>query len=95
MDSSEKTIIHELLHQFGAPDYYYPKAVKSLADKYFPQSIMTSGTGIVIDSLTSYLIGWSDSIDRNAATVLELTKQITYADIDKELKEIWAKENPR
>lgn len=89
LDGSEKTIIHELLHQFGAEDLYYPEQIRAVADRYFPHSVMGGSVGDEIDPLTAYLIGWRENIDARVEKVLELTKHITYAHIQAELDQIW------
>lgn len=91
MDGSVKTVIHELLHQFGAEDLYYPEAVRSVVDRIFPYSVMGGSIGDEIDPLTSYLIGWREDIDARSERVLEKTKHLTPAQIRAELNEIWKK----
>lgn len=54
-----RTIRHELFHNFGAPDLYKPPAVQALAERYLPDSIMNDGD--LIDALTAYCIGWTDT----------------------------------
>lgn len=81
------TIIHELLHQFGAIDYYYPKDVKENADKFMPKSIMDNGWEF--DSLTKYNIGWTNTVDANTMSFLEATKHHTGQTIAKALEEEW------
>ena len=51
------TIVHELLHQFGAADLYYPAEVDRLIKRMGYSSIMATRRSMLIDSLTSYLIG--------------------------------------
>ncbi len=72
---TSSTIIHELLHVFGAQDYYYPDYVKECAQKYLTDSIMYGGTKI--DDLTAYVIGWKDTFTVQAENFLEATKHIT------------------
>ena len=67
---SQRTIIHELFHQFG-------ETVKKL--KY--PSIMGVSGGIHIDSLTAYAIGWSQEIDNDAVALLEATKHLKLKDV--------------
>ena len=52
------TVMHELMHLYGAVDLYYPEEVKDAAWKYMPSSVMLRREGVEIDDLTSYLIGW-------------------------------------
>lgn len=82
--SCERTFIHELLHQFGAIDYYYPEAYSKAAEKILPNSIMNSGTEI--DSLTRYIIGWDEEPDEKALQFLEETKDVTEEEIAKARK---------
>ena len=67
---------HELLHVFGAKDYYYPKEVKQWATEHFPDSIMNSG-GEEVDALTAYLVGWTDTVADNALAFLKDSNSIT------------------
>jgi hypothetical protein len=58
------TIAHEILHLFGAEDYYTPNARKALANKTYPKDIMLEARDDVskndIGDLTAYSIGWTD-----------------------------------
>lgn len=76
-DAKEDDIIHELLHQFGAVDFYYPVQVKNLLLLLNYKSVMCENSFLYIDSLTSYIIGWTDCITEKAAKVLENTKHFT------------------
>ena len=76
-DAKEDTIIHELLHQFGAVDFYYPVQVKNLLSLLNYKSVMCESGFLYIDSLTSYIIGWTDCITEKAAKILENTKHFT------------------
>lgn len=77
---SERTFLHELLHQFGAIDYYYPEIVKIKAEKYLPNSIMNGGE--TIDDLTRYVIGWDESLSDVAHEFLKSIKLVTVEDVD-------------
>lgn len=79
-----RTLVHELMHQFGAIDYYLPDKVKQTAQKLFPDSIMSSGT--TIDSLTRYLIGWDEEPDASAVQFLNETKDVTDEDVSEARK---------
>lgn len=70
-ESLPGTIVHELLHLYGAIDLYYPDYVEEMAKKYCPYSIMLSQYYHDIDSLTSYLIGWNNNPDEIAIKFLE------------------------
>ncbi|MBR5447015.1 MAG: hypothetical protein IKV40_01185 [Clostridia bacterium] len=73
----DHTIAHEILHLFGAEDFYYPDEVKETADRILGDSIM-SGNTLVVDPLTAYLVGWTDLLSDNALEFLEETAHITY-----------------
>ena len=89
----KRDIVHELLHQFGAKDLYYPDEVRTIAHRILPESVMNVGSKIVIDSLTRNLIGWRDSLDHDAYAFLNATKHLTEEYIQSELRKIWAKED--
>ena len=76
-DCDVHTIAHELLHQFGAVDLYYPAEVYRIVQRIGYDSIMATHNSTNIDSLTAYLIGWTDHIDSAAAAILEQTKHLT------------------
>lgn len=82
--NSERTFLHELLHQFGAIDYYYPDVVKFKAEKILPNSIMNEGD--MIDDLTRYIIGWDDTPSDAAIQFLDSIKFVTPEDVDFALK---------
>ena len=79
-----RALIHELMHQFGAIDYYLPEKVKSAARKIFPESIMLHG--LEIDDLTRYLIGWDREPTGNALKFLDEIAGVTEEEI-KEARE--------
>ena len=87
----ENTLVHELLHLFGAVDLYYPENLKQVGKKYLPGSIMCDGN--VIDDLTRYLIGWKRQLqsDSMAWKFLEETKNITAEDVRKANEAEWKK----
>ena len=76
-DYSIHTIAHELLHQFGAVDLYYPAEVLKLVQRMGYDSILATHSSTRIDSLTAYLIGWTKEIDASAVQILERTKHLT------------------
>lgn len=78
-ESCVKTMIHEILHQFGAIDYYLPATVKQTAEKLFPDSIMLRGWEI--DDLTRYIIGWDKQLSDNAKQFLEEISGVTAEEI--------------
>lgn len=68
---------HELLHLFGARDFYYPIEVENAADRYLKNSIMNDSDEGVVDDLTAFLIGWTDELSSNSVSFLEATKNLT------------------
>ena len=87
---NKNTLIHELMHQFGAIDYYYPSQVKALAGAYFPGSIMDGGT--VIDPLTRYVIGWDEELSPESKAFLRDISSVSEEDVRLALIEEWDKE---
>ncbi len=68
------TIEHELLHQFGATDYYYPANTEKYAKELFPDSIMLRiQTDVTMDEFTAYQIGWLDTVPPKGVELLEKT----------------------
>lgn len=79
---------HELLHLYGAVDYYYPLAYREAAEKYFPDSIMLSvEEEKTVDHLTAWLIGWTDAPDADARAFLEETAHVQAENLETALKE--------
>ena len=85
------TIVHELLHQFGAVDYYYPETVYSTAKAMLPGSVMGTG-GSKIDPLTEYLIGWCSDLTWESEMMLNITQGVTDRDIRDAIAAEWKKE---
>ena len=81
---------HELLHLFGAEDFYYPEEVEEIGEKYFPDSVMLTKDNCSVDSLTAYLIGWTDAPDETGEQFLadtnHLTEEYLSAEGDKQSK---------
>ncbi len=75
---SAHAIMHELLHQFGARDYYFPEWVAEIARHYFPDSVMLSSSGMKVDDLTAYLVGWQDTISVQSYWLLQRTLGLTW-----------------
>lgn len=75
---------HELSHVFGEKDYYYPAEVKTLASGCFSDSVMNKGK--TADSLTAYLIGWTDTVTDNALQFLQSTNSLTSEYMRQEIK---------
>ncbi len=63
---------HELYHLYGARDLYTPESINAIAQKYYFDSIMRRGAnGTYVDSLSAYLIGWTDQLDETAKAYLK------------------------
>ncbi len=88
------SVTHELLHLYGAMDYYYPDAAAEAAKKFFPGSSMLVG-GDNIDDLSAYLIGWTHHLTDDAKAFLDETSGITRKMVNDALKEIWRKESEK
>lgn len=70
-------LCHELLHLFGANDYYVYDLYEQTAQKYFPDNIMLSGDNTFVDPLTAYVIGWTDDPTPEGITFLTETSPLT------------------
>ena len=77
---------HEFNHIFGAEDFYYPADVKEFAEAYLPDTIMINSSQGVMDDLTAYLIGWTDTLSDHAITFLQKTSHITREYLSEEHK---------
>lgn len=77
-----ETYMHEMLHLFGTMDYYYPANIKAVAEKYFSGTIMASGTEPVIDTLSAFVVGWSDELSEDALAFLRETDGYTLEDAE-------------
>lgn len=71
---------HELLHLYGARDYYYPASVGVSAREHLPGSIMA--TGDVMDDLTAYTVGWRGLLTADARQFLKDTAHLTRKDLE-------------
>lgn len=85
------TIAHELLHQFGAIDYYYPQEVVDYAKRYIKNSIMGVGAQNALDDLSAYLVGIKDTISAASYHFLSETMWIDYELYNKHIQEEWKK----
>ena len=65
-DSASDTIAHELLHLFGAEDFYYPASREALAEEYYPTDIMLCAMPdlpyFTLGAYTAYTLGWTDTV---------------------------------
>ena len=83
------TLVHELLHQFGAIDLYYPEKITAAGEKFLGKSIMNCG--LDIDDLTRTLIGWRTDLTDNAINFLEATKDVTKEQVMEARRKEWEK----
>ena len=82
-------LMHETLHLFGAKDYYYPERIAQTARRLFPNSVMLSSKLSEIDSLTRYLIGWTNTLTDAAREMLQVGFSYTEEQINEELNRQW------
>lgn len=82
--TAAEALAHEICHIFGAYDYYFPSVIDDAADKYFPDSVMLGGENDAVDSLTAYLIGWTDTVADDAIAFLQATSHLTKEEYDEE-----------
>ena len=63
-DSASDTVCHEMLHLFGAEDYYYPESRENLARQVYPKDIMLCAMSDLqyfeLGEFTAHCIGWVD-----------------------------------
>lgn len=63
-DSASDTVCHEMLHLFGAEDYYYPESRQVLARQVYPKDIMLCDMSDLqyfeLGDFTAHCIGWVD-----------------------------------
>ena len=77
-NAGPETIRHELLHLYGAQDFYIHDAVKATAKNRFPDSIMLStDPANTVDSFTAWCIGWAEQPDAAASAFLADTEHIS------------------
>ena len=87
---TSKGIMHELLHLYGAQDFYLIDEVQKAADKFLPGSIMgQSPPEAKPDELTAYIVGWADEPGENAKQFLEATGHLTQEDKNEALNQTW------
>ena len=61
---------HELLHLFGAADFYYQDLMSFAVSDIMGESIMCDSANDHVDDLTAYLVGWTDQLTNEAETML-------------------------
>lgn len=84
---TKSSVIHELMHLYGARDFYYHQTYQEAAENIFPGSVMLSYNSTFIDALTAYCIGWADSLDDAAIRFLESTIHVTEEEFNAALEE--------
>ncbi len=77
-DLQQLELAHELCHQYGAVDLYdySGEGVAAAAKRIFPGSVMlrVHGSGVEVDDLTAYLLGWTDKLSLKAKLLLAATR---------------------
>ena len=63
-DTASDTIAHEMLHLYGADDYYRPDSREALASALYPDDIMLCAKPDLqyfnLGEMTAYCVGWTD-----------------------------------
>lgn len=80
------SLLHEVLHVFGAADLYYPEQVEQTARNVLGESVMLNSSCHVIDDLTKYLIGWHKVPSAKAQRLLDDAAGITAQMVSEALK---------
>ena len=75
--SALTSIRHELCHLHGAMDFYFPQETVEASNQYLSNSIMLESVNGIVDELTAYVIGWTDTLLPNAEAFLRATNHIT------------------
>jgi len=82
--------MHELLHLYGAQDFYLFDEAQEAANSYLPGSIMGSEQSeVIIDDLTAYVVGWTDEPTEMAQQFLDATDHLTQEDMHNALNQTW------
>jgi len=84
----KSSVVHELMHLYGARDLYYPQSCKKIAEDIFPASVMLTYNSTAIDRLTAYCIGWQDSLADSAINFLKSTAHVTEEEFDEALEQV-------
>lgn len=77
---------HELLHIFGAEDFYYPEEVMNFAMESFPDTVMLASKEEAVDSFSAYLVGWIKEPDEKGKAFIEFTHSMTAEYLQEEHK---------
>lgn len=78
----ECVLRHELLHLFGAADFYHVPQLVAAVKKHMPNSIMLDGnkSSNRVDEVTAYLVGWLKEPTALVRTFLKETAHLTRED---------------
>ena len=88
------SFIHEVMHLYGAADYYYPERLKSVAQRIFPRSVMLTASEYgEIDEMTRYLIGWHLQPTDKARMFMSETNTITRDEVNMCIDHEWKETN--
>ena len=68
---------HELLHMYGAADFYFPQEMKEIFSGHFSESIMLTNESTVVDALTAYMVGWTSELKGSGLAVVEESAWMT------------------
>ena len=83
LEENAGTVRHELLHLYGAEDFYFHDDMLAAAERHFPNSVMIrSNENSVTDPLSAYLVGWTSTPDRTASAFLNDIAHLTRSDVD-------------
>lgn len=76
---TKDSVVHELLHVFGACDYYNVPLTAYAAHHFLPNSVMNlhRSTNFCVDELTQYVVGWRDTLSPDAIAFLDTIKPMT------------------
>lgn len=77
-DDDSATIRHELLHLYGATDYYVEPTLEAAAQQHCPDSIMLDSTyANTVDEVTAYVVGWTARPGNAGLQLLAATSSVT------------------
>lgn len=83
MERDAGTVRHELLHLYGAEDFYFHEEVEAAAETHFANSVMlNSNSYSVTDPFTAYLVGWVDEPDEVASAFLADIAHLSNQDVE-------------
>ena len=83
-DPDKYVIAHEVLHLYGARDFYFPKRYVNACTKHFGDSVMNHSNCNNIDPVTAFVVGFTDKLSPSAIGFLQDTAEVTEEEIRKE-----------